>query len=87
MDLDLTDDQQLLRDATVRFLAQWRFMGDCGHAGGPLLVAAVATLVGLGAGIVAAGAVGLLAAAGVARWAPRYSPFATREMVRVARTP
>jgi MFS family permease len=74
------------RDVPVRFLAQWRLMGDSGSAAGPLLVAAVATGLALGAGIVAAGIVGLLAGAGVARWAPRYSPFATREMVRSGQT-
>lgn len=74
------------RDAMVRFLAQWRLMGDSGIASGPLLIAAVATAVGLAAGIVAAGAVGLLAAVAVARWAPRYSPYATREMVRAGRS-
>jgi MFS family permease len=70
------------RDATVRFLALWRLMGDTGHAAGPLLVSAVTTLATLGAGIVSAGMLGVLAAAAIARWAPRYSPYATREMVR-----
>jgi MFS family permease len=73
------------RDATVRFLAQWRLMGDSGNAAGPLLVSAVATAASLATGIVAAGVVGLLAAAGVARWAPRYSPYATHEMIRASR--
>ena len=73
------------RDATVRFLSQWRLMGDSGIACGPLLVSAVAALGSLGAGIAAAGAIGVLAAAGVARWAPRYSPFATREMAAARR--
>jgi MFS family permease len=72
------------RDATVRFLSQWRLMGDSGAASGPLLVSAVAALGSLGGGIITAGLVGLLAAAGVARWAPRYSPYATREMVRAS---
>jgi MFS family permease len=69
------------REGMVRFLSQWRLMGDSGYAAGPLLISAVATA-SLGLGIVAVGAVGVLAAAAVARWAPRYSPFATREMVR-----
>ncbi len=73
------------RDATVRFLSQWRLMHDTGNGSGPLLVAAVAAM-SLGGAIVAAGAVGLLAAAGVARWAPRYSPFATLAMVRARQT-
>lgn len=69
------------RDAMVSFLAQWRLMGDVGNGAGPLLVAAVA-LWSLAAAIVAAGALGLLAAAGMARWVPRWSPFATAAMVR-----
>jgi MFS family permease len=73
------------RDAMVRFLAQWRLMGDSGSASGPLLVAAVAAVAGLAAGIVAAGVVGLLAGAAVVRWVPRYSPYATREMVQAER--
>ena len=73
------------RDATVPFLAQWRVMGDSGNAGGPLVVSAIATVATVGAGIVAAGLVGVLAAVAVVRWAPRYSPYATREMVRAGR--
>jgi MFS family permease len=70
------------RDAPVRFLAQWRIMGDSGSGAGPLLIAAVTGMATLGIAIVIAGAVGLLAAAGLVRWAPRYSPFATLAMVR-----
>jgi MFS family permease len=70
------------RDAPVRFLSQWRVMGDCGSAGGPLLVSAAAAVAGLVAAVVVSGAVGIVAAAGIARWAPRYSPFATLAMVR-----
>jgi MFS family permease len=69
------------RDATIRFLSQWRLMGDSGNGAGPLVVAAMASW-SLAAAIIAAGAVGLLAAVGVARWAPRWSPFATAAMVR-----
>jgi MFS family permease len=72
------------REGAVRFLAQWRLMGDSGVASGPLFMAAVAAIAGLAAGIIAAGVVGLLAAAAIVRWAPRYSPYATREMVRAA---
>jgi hypothetical protein len=56
-------------------------MNDTGNAMGPLVVAAVAA-VSLSGAVVAAGALGLLASAGIARWAPRYSPFATVAMVR-----
>jgi MFS family permease len=69
------------RDGTVRFLSLWRLMNESGHGAGPLLVGAVATW-SLGGAIVGAGIVGLLAAAAVARWAPRYSPYATAAMVR-----
>jgi MFS family permease len=73
------------RDAPVRFLSQWRLMHDTGNGSGPLLVGSLAA-VSLAGAIVAAGAVGLLAAAGIARWAPRYSPFATVAMVRARQT-
>lgn len=69
------------REGTVRFLSLWRLMNESGHGAGPLLVAAVATW-SLAAAIVGAGLVGLLAAAAVARWAPRWSPYATAAMVR-----
>jgi hypothetical protein len=39
----------------------------------------------LSAGIVAVGGIGVLAAGALARWVPRYSPFATRAMVRERR--
>lgn len=63
--------------APVRFLSQWRLVGDGGSSAGPLLVAFIAVW-SVAGGIVAAGALGLLAAAGIARWAPRYSPYARR---------
>lgn len=69
------------RDAPVRFLSLWRLMSESGHGAGPLLIAAVATWSLVGA-IVGAGIVGLLAAAAVARWVPRWSPYATAAMVR-----
>jgi MFS family permease len=69
------------RDATVRFLSLWRLMNDIGHGAGPLLIAAVATW-SLVAAVIGAGVVGLLAAAAVVRWVPRWSPYATAAMVR-----
>jgi MFS family permease len=69
----------------LRFLSMWRLMSDTGNALGPVLVSAVAAAWALAAGIVAVGGIGLLAAAGLARWAPRYSAFATRAMVRAQR--
>ncbi|WP_232667399.1 MFS transporter [Pseudonocardia sp. TRM90224] len=69
----------------LRFLSMWRLMSDTGNALGPVVVSVIAGVWALAAGIVAVGGVGLLAAAGLARWAPRYSPFATRAMVRAHR--
>jgi MFS family permease len=72
-------------DNRLRFLSMWRLMSDTGNALGPVVVSVIAATWALSAGIVAVGGIGLLAAAGLARWAPRYSPFATRAMVRAHR--
>ncbi|MGH3261753.1 MAG: MFS transporter, partial [Trebonia sp.] len=72
-------------DSRIRFLSIWRVMSDTGNAGGPVVVSLVATAWTLAAGIVAVGSVGLLAAPGMLAWAPRYSPFATRRMMRAHR--
>ncbi len=64
------------------FLAIFRLISDVGTSLGPVLPAAVAGLTTLAVGISAMGAVGLLGAAGLARWVPRYSTYATRAMVR-----
>ncbi len=73
-----------------QFLGVWRLCADSGSAGGPLVVSAAASLGSLAAGISAMGAVGLVAAAALLRWVPRYSPFATtgtrRASTRVAGT-
>jgi MFS family permease len=69
-------------DNRRRFLSMWRLMSDTGNALGPVIVSAVAGVWALAAGIVAVAGVGLLAAGGLALWAPRYSPFATRAMMR-----
>jgi MFS family permease len=66
----------------IRFLSIWRVMSDSGNAAGPVAVSIVATAWTLAAGIVTIGSAGLLAAWGLAAWAPRYSPYATRAMVR-----
>ena len=65
-------------DGRTRFLAVWRLSNDSGNAAGPVVVSVVALASTLAAGIVAIGSVGLLAAVALARWVPRYSPFATR---------
>ncbi|WP_218136414.1 MFS transporter [Nonomuraea jiangxiensis] len=61
-----------------KFLGVWRLCADSGSAGGPLVVSAAATLGSLAAGIVAMGAMGVVAAGALIRWVPRYSAFATR---------
>jgi MFS family permease len=69
-------------DGRIRFLGIWRVLSDSGNAAGPLVVSAVAAVSSLAIGIVAIGSTGLLAAAGLRAWVPRYSPFATRADVR-----
>ncbi|GMA86117.1 MFS transporter [Angustibacter aerolatus] len=69
-------------DGRSRFLAVWRLFGDAGGALGPLVVSVVALAASLAAGVVAIGSVGLLAAAGLARWVPRWSAYATPSAVR-----
>jgi MFS family permease len=71
----------------VRFLGLWRVFSDSGNAVGPVLVSVMATLWTLAAAIVVVGSTGLLAAAALARWAPRYTPFATPSAARAARQP
>ncbi|MFE9611256.1 MFS transporter [Streptomyces sp. NPDC006012] len=68
-----------------QFLGIWRLCADSGSAGGPLIVSAAASLGSLAAGIATMGGVGVLAAAALLRWVPRYSPFATTG-TRKART-
>jgi hypothetical protein len=60
-------------------------MSDSGNALGPVVVSVVAALLTLAAGIVAIGSVGFLAAAGLLRWVPKYSAFATPAMLRATR--
>ena len=50
-------------DAMGEFLGIWRFIGDAGHAGGPLVVGGVADLLGLAAAPWVMSGVGLLASA------------------------
>jgi MFS family permease len=66
----------------ARFLSIWRLLGDAGAAAGPLVLAGVANAAALAVGIVAVGPLGLVAAVGMLRWVPRYSPYATRAAVR-----
>jgi MFS family permease len=68
----------------VPFLGLWRLVGDAGNAVGPVIVSAVAYAFTLAAGIASVGFVGVLAAAGLLRWTPRYTPYATRGPARDA---
>jgi MFS family permease len=61
-----------------KFLGVWRLCADSGSAGGPLVISAAAGLGSLAAGISAMGVTGVVAAAALLRWVPRYSAFATR---------
>lgn len=61
----------------AQFLGVWRVCADSGNAGGPLLVSAAALLGSLTVGITTMGVVGVVAAAALLRWVPRYSPYAT----------
>ena len=72
--------------AAVRsqFLGIWRLFADAGGAAGPLLVSAGAAVGTLAGGITAMGVVGLLAAAGLARWVPRWSEHANASTRRAA---
>ena len=72
-------------DNRLRFLSMWRLMSDTGNALGPVVVSVIASLWALAAGIAAVGGVGLLAAGALTIWAPKYSPFATRAMMRARR--
>jgi MFS family permease len=66
----------------VRFLGIGRLVGDVGNAAGPVVVSVVATVWALAEAVVGAGVLGLVAAAGLAAWVPRYSPYATPRSVR-----
>ncbi|WP_263120079.1 MFS transporter [Cellulomonas sp. RIT-PI-Y] len=63
-------------EARATFLGVWRVFQDTGSAAGPLVVSAVGALAGLAAGIVTMGVAGLVGAAALARWVPRWSEHA-----------
>ena len=73
------------RDDRTVFLSIFRLLGDAGNAVGPLGPAAGAAFVSLAAGISFTGLIGLVAAAGLGRWVPRYSPYGTSAMARAER--
>ena len=60
----------------AQFLGIWRLLADAGGAAGPLLVSAGAAVGTLAGGIWSMAGAGLLAAAGLARWVPRWSEHA-----------
>ncbi len=70
------------QDGRIRFFGIWRVLADSGNAAGPVVVSVLATVATLAAGIVSVGAIGLLTAVAMARWVPRYSPYATVASVR-----
>ncbi|MGI8880937.1 MAG: MFS transporter [Jatrophihabitans sp.] len=72
-------------DGRTRFLGIWRILSDSGNAAGPVVVSVVATAATLAAGIVTVGALGPLAALGLAVFVPRFSPYATRKSTRAHR--
>ena len=69
----------------IKFLGIWRVLSDSGNAAGPVVMALVASAFTLPIGIVTIGSAGLLAAVGLGRWVPRYSPFATPRSVAARR--
>jgi MFS family permease len=69
----------------VPFLGLWRLVGDAGNAVGPVVISVVAYMFTLAAGIASMGIVGILAAVGLWRWAPRYTPYATHGPARKPR--
>jgi MFS family permease len=70
-------------DGRRRFLSILRLFADSGTGLGPLIVSLIAAIATLAAGIVAAGIVGLLAAAGLAAWVPRFTSYATPQAIRL----
>ncbi len=68
----------------AQFLGIWRLFSDAGGAAGPLLVSAGAAVGTLAGGVSAMGVTGLVAAAGLARWVPRWSEHANARTRRAA---
>jgi MFS family permease len=64
-------------DNRTAFLSAWRVMSDAGNALGPVVLSLLAGALGLASGALGVGALGVVAALGLRRWAPRYSAFWT----------
>ena len=60
------------RAGRTEFLGIWRMLSDVGASSGPVLLAAMAALTSLAAGMVTIGALGLVAAAVFWRWIPAH---------------
>lgn len=70
-----------------QFLGAWRLLQDSGAIIGPGIVSAAAALSLLAGGIMVSGALGLVAAAAMARWIPAWTPHASRRTRREAGLP
>lgn len=62
------------KDNPAPFLGAWRFTGNLGGAGAPLLIAGVTAAASLSLAVATLGVLGLLGAGVVARYVPRFSP-------------
>jgi MFS family permease len=71
----------------LTFLGVWRELSDAGAGIGPVLLSVVTGLAGLGAGIVASGGVGFVAAAALWRWIPRPARRTATSRESVAEVP
>lgn len=56
------------------FFGIWRVISDTGTSAGPFLLAGIAAAASLGAGVLAMGGIGVLAAAAMGHWIPRHAP-------------
>jgi MFS family permease len=70
---DLADKQN-----PAPFLGAWRFTSSLGGAAAPLMISAVTALASLSVAVAGMGVVGLLGAAVLARYVPRFSPHRGR---------
>ncbi|MBC7203347.1 MAG: MFS transporter [Pusillimonas sp.] len=58
------------RSGRTQFLGIWRFMGDIGNSGGPLLLSAITAMISLAGGMFAIGGLALISAGIFWRWLP-----------------
>jgi hypothetical protein len=62
------------------FLGAWRFTGDAGSAAAPLLISGLTAVVSISLASGVMGVLGLVGAAILLRYVPRYSPHVPREL-------